>query len=72
MNLLKFAFYTLIGATMWNEALLALGWYLDSKWETILAYRKPLDAGIVALLVVLVIAWYGLHLRKPKPVETEV
>ncbi len=66
MNLLKFCVYTLIGATLWNGFLLWVGWKLESNWETILKYRTPLDAGMVLILVAMVVAWYWVHLRKPR------
>ena len=74
MNLLKFCVYTVIGATMWNGALLWLGYKLESHWETILKYRGPIDIAVIILLVLAVAAWYYLNLRKPKtaaPVEVE-
>jgi membrane protein DedA with SNARE-associated domain len=66
MNLLKFALYTLIGATLWNGFLLWLGYKLQAHWEDILTYRKPIDMAIIVLLVMGVVAWYAIHLRKPK------
>jgi membrane protein DedA with SNARE-associated domain len=66
MNLLKFCLYTLIGATMWNTLLLYLGFKLQEHINDILKYRTAIDVSIAGLLVVGVIAWYWLHLRKPK------
>jgi len=65
MSLLKFCIYTVIGATIWNGFLLWLGIKLQSHWESILKYRRPLDYGVVVLLVGCVVAWYWLNLRKP-------
>lgn len=66
MNIIKFCLYTLIGATLWNTFLLWLGFELGTKWEKILKYRGPIDVAIVILLVGAVIAWYWMHMRKPK------
>lgn len=66
MKLWKFCLYTVVGATMWNAFLLWIGWKLESHWETVLKYRRPLDAGMVAMIVIAIIAWYAMHLRKPK------
>ncbi|MGN6367840.1 MAG: DedA family protein [Phycisphaerae bacterium] len=66
MNLLKFCIYTVAGATMWNCFLLWIGWKLEEKWETVLKYRTPIDAGMVILCVGAVVGWYWVHLRKPK------
>ena len=71
MHVLKFCVYTVIGATLWNSFLLWVGWKLEEKWVTILRYRQPLDIAVVAVIVVGVIAWFWLHLKKPKAaVET--
>jgi len=66
MNLLKFCVYTVIGASLWNGFLLWLGWKLEDHWDDILKYRTPIDIAVVAILVLGVVAWYWLHLRKPK------
>lgn len=66
MNLLKFSLYTVIGASLWNGFLLWIGFHLESRWDTILKYRQPIDVAIVVLLLVGVVAWYWIHLRKPK------
>jgi membrane protein DedA with SNARE-associated domain len=71
MNLLKFAAFTVIGATLWNSFLLWLGYKLESHWETILKYRGPIDIGVIGLLVVGVILWYWLNLRKPRRAASE-
>jgi membrane protein DedA with SNARE-associated domain len=65
MNVLKFCAYTLLGATLWNSFLLWLGYKLEKHWETILRYRGPIDIGVICLLIVGVIFWYWLNLRKP-------
>ena len=73
MNVLKFCIYTVIGATMWNSLLLWAGWYLEDKWDTkVMPYRKPIDAVIMVGLVLAVVAWYWLHLRKPKTPTTDL
>ena len=66
MNLLKFCIYTVIGATLWNAFLLWLGWKLEEQWETVLKSRRPIDVVMVLAIVGAVIAWYWVHLRKPK------
>ncbi len=70
MNLVKFCVYTVIGAAMWNGFLLWLGWKLESHWETVLKYRRPLDVGMVAVILVTVAAWYWMRLRKLKKIPT--
>jgi membrane protein DedA with SNARE-associated domain len=69
MNLLKFCIYTVIGATLWNGFLLWVGMKLEEHWVDLMVYRKPIDYGVVALLIAGVVAWYWVHLRKPKTAE---
>ena len=64
MNVVKFAAYTLIGATLWNSFLLCLGYWLEDRWGTILKYRQPIDIGIIGALGLGVVLWYWLNLRK--------
>jgi membrane protein DedA with SNARE-associated domain len=71
MSLPKFCLYTIVGATLWNSFLLWLGHRLERHWETILKYRGPIDVAVIALLVMAVIAWYYLNLRKPKTVQPQ-
>lgn len=71
MKLWKFCLYTVIGATMWNTLLLWAGWYLEDKWETnVMPYRSKIDMVVIVLLLLGVIAWYWIHLRKPHHAET--
>ena len=71
MNLLKFCLYTVVGATLWNSFLLFLGYKLEKHWETILKYRSPIDVAVIALLLLAVIAWYYLNLRRPKAAKPQ-
>jgi membrane protein DedA with SNARE-associated domain len=72
MKLWKFCLYTLVGATIWNSFLMWLGYKLESHWETILKYRQPIDVGVIGLLIVGVVLWYWLNLRKPRHAEASV
>jgi membrane protein DedA with SNARE-associated domain len=66
MNLLKFCLYTLVGATLWNTFLLWVGYKLQAHWDTILRYSGPIDIVMVLLLLIGIVAWYCLHLKKPR------
>ena len=65
MNIVKFCVYTVIGATMWNCILLWVGYQFEENLNAILKYRTPIDVAMAGLLVLAVVAWYWLHLRKP-------
>lgn len=72
MKLWKFCLYTIIGATMWNTILLYVGYKLKEHWKIIEDYRKPIDIAVVIGLVVCVIAWYYMHMKKkPKTAVTQ-
>ena len=66
MPLLPFCLYTVVGAALWNGLLLWLGWKLQDHWETILHYSGPLDLVMAGLLLVGIVAWYYIHLKKPR------
>jgi membrane protein DedA with SNARE-associated domain len=67
MNVLKFCLYTVVGATLWNSFLMWLGAKLQEHINDILKYRTYIDVAIAGLLVIGVILWYWLNLRKPRP-----
>ncbi len=66
MNLAKFCLFTALGATLWNTFLMWLGFKLEEHIDDLLKYRTPIDVTIAGLLVVGVVLWYWLHLKKPK------
>jgi len=61
MPMLPFLFYTLVGATMWNGFLLWLGMKLQQNWTVILKYRRPLDIGVVLLLLAACVYFFLHH-----------
>jgi membrane protein DedA with SNARE-associated domain len=50
MDLKKFTFYTLAGATLWNMFLAWLGYVLGQNWNRIRHYTEPVSYIVVALL----------------------
>lgn len=58
MNIAKFAFYTAIGAGLWNAVLAGLGWYLESVVpeeqlnETVTKYSHEIGYCILAVVAV--------------------
>jgi membrane protein DedA with SNARE-associated domain len=66
MNLLKFSFYTVLGATIWNTFLLWVGVKLGERWEQITQYTHIFDIVVVVLaLLVLAHLWHkhGKHIK---------
>lgn len=51
MSVLKFSFYTIVGACLWNMFLAYLGYALKEHWSVILQYTGVLDVVIIAALV---------------------
>lgn len=70
MNLLKFSFYTVVGATIWNAILLYLGYVLGNNWASIRQYSEKFSI-LVALLLILAVAftlwrhWKHKHKKIP-------
>ena len=71
----KFAFYTTVGAGLWNCVLASLGWWLHSfvpmhqlygKIEEYNKYIQVAVIGIVALVIVVVVLKWQLSKRKTK------
>ncbi|WP_276892590.1 DedA family protein [Hallella bergensis] len=71
----KFAFYTTVGAGLWNCVLASLGWWLhsfvpmDQLYGKIEEYNKYIQIaviGIVALVIVVVVLKWQLSKRKAK------
>ncbi|MEI8194702.1 MAG: DedA family protein [Phycisphaerae bacterium] len=71
MSLPKFCAYTLIGATIWNTFLMWVGFKLQEHWSKIEQYRKPVDAVIVVLGVMAIVAWIALHVRAKPAAATK-
>jgi membrane protein DedA with SNARE-associated domain len=61
MPLLSFCVYTVVGATLWNGGLLWAGYVWQSNVDKITPYYKFLDIVVVAVGILLVIAWFYMH-----------
>ncbi|MFA6593641.1 MAG: DedA family protein [Candidatus Buchananbacteria bacterium] len=70
MNLIKFSFYTLAGAAIWNTILLYLGYVLGDNWAEIRKYSEKLSL-LVALLLILILVFtlwrHSKHKHKKIP-----
>jgi len=66
MNVKKFSFYTILGATIWNAILTYLGYVLGQHWEEVSQYLESLDLLILVLLIVGIIYFVYRHLKRRK------
>lgn len=67
MNLLSFAFFTLLGAGIWNAMLIALGFVLEKNWRLVYNYARYVDAAIVLVIfaaIVYYVSYVILSYRK--------
>ena len=71
MPLLPFCAATVVGATLWNGLLLYAGYAWHSHLDELKQYYKINDKVVIIAVVLAVVVWVFLHLRKkPSPVES--
>ncbi len=72
MDKWKFALCTLMGCLPWNIALVSLGWWLGSSWETIVTTFTYINIAIY-ITIILLVAWLTWQVvckrREEKKVE---
>lgn len=61
----RFVVYTAIGSTVWNGALVGLGWVLGDRWQDVNQYGKYLEYAVLAL-VAGVVVWFVWRRRSTK------
>jgi len=66
MEVKKFAFYTIIGAALWNGILAYLGFILGQHWEEVNKYTDQIDVIIVIVIIGFVVYFVYRHLKKRK------
>lgn len=66
MNIKKFSFYTIIGATIWNTLLAYLGYILGQHWHDVTKYAEEIDIVIVVLLLIGCFYFIYRHLIRKK------
>lgn len=64
MKWAPFLVATSVGAFAWNYLLAYLGWRLGENWETVAARLEPFDLVVVGLLVLGLMVYVALHLRR--------
>ena len=73
MPVLKFTFYTFVGAFIWSLALAWAGFALGENWEDLRAWMRPADIPIL-IVGALLVAWYVYrHIKHAwaEPVEAQ-
>jgi membrane protein DedA with SNARE-associated domain len=70
MPLGKFTLFTILGSLPWTFALVFAGSALGSNWESIGAVLKRLEYAVVAVLVLIVLAWIWFRIIKPRRART--
>jgi len=66
MNLWKFTAFSFLGSLPWTALLVFAGVQLGTNWESVGAWLKRFEYAIVAVLVVIVIAWIWLRIIRPR------
>jgi membrane protein DedA with SNARE-associated domain len=66
MNLMHFILYTTTGACAWNMFLAWLGYHLGNHWELIHKYSKPIDIGMVILILAALIYFIKAHVKQAR------
>ncbi len=69
-----FLLLTCLGATLWGGALILLGYFLGSQWESVAASIKHIDllvAGLIVLTVVVVVIRFVVRRRREQAVATD-
>lgn len=66
MNLWKFTIFSFLGSLPWTALLVFAGVQLGANWESVGAWLKRFEYAIVAILVVIVVAWIWLRIIKPR------
>lgn len=54
MALTPFLIYTALGTVIWTAALALAGYFLESEYQAVAGYLKPVSNGIIAVMVI----WY--------------
>ena len=66
MPLGKFTLFSVLGSLPWTALLVFAGMALGANWEQVGAWLKRFEYAIVAVLVVIALAWIWLRIIKPR------
>jgi membrane protein DedA with SNARE-associated domain len=69
-----FLLLTALGATIWGGALILLGYFLGSRWDSFASSLKRVDlliGGLIVLTVVVIVVRFVLRRRRERAVPTD-
>ena len=66
MNLARFTVFSFLGSLPCTALLVFVGMQLGANWEDVGAWLKRFEYAIVAILVVIALAWVWLRIIKPR------
>lgn len=64
MNIKKFCFYTITGATIWNTFLAYLGFIIGENWKIISKYSEYISVPVFIIMLILGIYFVYRHIKK--------
>jgi membrane protein DedA with SNARE-associated domain len=66
MPLGRFTLFTFLGSLPWTAALVFAGVALGANWETVGAWLKRFEYAVLAVLIVIAVAWVWIRIIKPR------
>jgi membrane protein DedA with SNARE-associated domain len=66
MPLGRFTLFTFLGSLPWTAALVFAGVALGANWETVGAWLKRFEYAVLAVLIVIALAWVWVRIIKPR------
>jgi len=66
MPLGPFVLFTVLGSVPWNLFLVVAGYLLGERWEEIGGFLKRYEYAVIAVLVIVALAWVWLRFVRPR------
>ena len=66
MDLKKFIFYSVVGATLWNGFLIYVGTLLGKHWELLQRYNKYISLPVVIIITLGIVYFIFKHIKDKK------
>jgi len=66
MPLGPFVLFTVLGSVPWNLFLVVAGYLLGERWEEIGGFLKRYEYAVIAVLVIVALAWIWLRFVRPR------